>query len=157
MNKENPLIDADFVIEKFEGKGAWHFVQLPEIAMNKEARFGWVRVKGDVEGYELKQYNLMPMGNGRLFLPLKAQMRKAIKKQVGDTVHVRLYLDNSPYKVPEEIVACLEVEPKALRVFLQLSESQQKKNIDWIYEAKQESTKEKRIVEMIEQLITNPK
>jgi hypothetical protein len=153
MPTPSPLIDAHYVIEKFEGKGGWHFVQLPEIAMNKEARFGWVRVRGEVDGYELKQYNLMPMGNGKLFLPLKAQLRKAIKKQVGDSVHVKLFLDNSPYKIPDEIVACLEVEPKAYQAFLQLSDNQQKSYIDWIYEAKQEMTKEKRIIDLIEQLI----
>lgn len=153
MLKEQPIIDAKYIIEKFEGKGGWHFVQLPEIAMNKEARFGWVRVKGDVDGYELNQYNLMPMGNGKLFLPLKSQLRKAIKKHVGDTVHVKLYIDKSPYKIPEEIIACLAVEPKAYEMFLQLTDNQQKKYVDWIYEAKQESTKEKRIIELIEQLI----
>lgn len=40
------------------------------------------------------------MGNGKLFLPVKAEIRKKIKKAEGDKVHVILYPDNEPLEVP---------------------------------------------------------
>ncbi|KAA6311675.1 hypothetical protein EZS27_037243, partial [termite gut metagenome] len=42
-----------------------------------------VKVKGSIDGFEFKNYHLLPTvkGNGRLFLAIKAEIRKAIKKQ----------------------------------------------------------------------------
>ncbi|KAA6314725.1 hypothetical protein EZS27_034704, partial [termite gut metagenome] len=63
---------------------------------------GWVKVKGSIDGFEFKNYHLLPTvkGNGRLFLAIKAEIRKAIKKQAGDSVHIILYPDNEPLKIP---------------------------------------------------------
>ena len=55
--------------------------------------FGWVKVRGFIDEFELKQYKLMPMGAGKLFLPVNAAIRKKIKKQAGDTVKIVLYPD----------------------------------------------------------------
>jgi hypothetical protein len=77
---ETPLVNGDYLLQKFPGKGGWTYAAIPEILQNKKNPFGWVKVKGSVDGYELKQYKLMPMGEGRLFLPVKAAIRKKIKK-----------------------------------------------------------------------------
>ena len=78
------LVNKTYLLEKFQGKGAWTFAQIPEILQDKNAPFGWVRVRGTIDGFEIKGYHLMPMGNGKLFLPVKAEIRKKIKKQSGD-------------------------------------------------------------------------
>ena len=67
-----------------------------------------------IDGYELKQYKLMPMGDKRLFLPVKAAIRKKIKKEVGDYVHIILYADETPTEIPEEIMECFSFEDSAL-------------------------------------------
>jgi hypothetical protein len=85
------LIDAVLPVQKFEGKGGWTYVALPTVAQNPRNPFGWLQVKGSIDSYQLSRYKLMPMGNGHLFLPLKAELRKQIKKQVGDSVHVQLF------------------------------------------------------------------
>jgi hypothetical protein len=59
----------------------------------------------------------MPMGNGKLFLPVKASIRKKIKKQEGDWIKVILFPDNDPLPVPSELQECLIDEPKAEKVF----------------------------------------
>ncbi len=41
------------------------------------------------------------MGDGKMFLPVKAEIRKKIKKEAGDWVHVLLYTDNEPLEVPQ--------------------------------------------------------
>lgn len=79
-----PLTDKAYLLEKFPGKGGWTYAAIPEIAPDKHAHFGWVRVKGTIDGYKIKGFHLMPMGNGKLFLPVKSEIRKKIKKQAGD-------------------------------------------------------------------------
>ncbi len=153
MEKETPLVNSNYLLKKFPGKGGWTYAEIPEILQNKNNPFGWVKVKGSIDGFELNQYKLMPMGNGKLFLPVKAAIRKKIGKQEGDMVHIILYADESNLEIPEEIMECFNNEPKEiLENFLAFPEGQQKAYIDWIYEAKTEETKARRIVEMIERV-----
>ena len=95
----------------------------------------------------------MPMGNGRLFLPIKAAIRKEIGKKEGDWVRITLYADESPLEIPEELTVCLLDEPEAYNKFLLLTEGKQKMAIDWIYSAKKEETKVQRIAKTIENLL----
>lgn len=151
--KEEPLVDADCVLKKFEGKGGWTYVEVPEFSPDKKTPFGWVTVKGSIDGFELKQYKLMPMGNNQLFLPVKAQIRKTIGKEVGDTVHIVLYPDHSRVSIPEEIIACLEQEDdQVYATFKAFTDSEKKAYLDWIYAAKTDETITDRIVKMMERL-----
>jgi len=99
----------------------------------------------------------MPMGNGKLFLPVRAEIRKAIGKTEGDTIHVILYADNSLIEIPEEFLLCLEDEPPAKQFFFKLTESEQSFYVKWIEDAKQEATKTKRIAESITRLMKKEK
>jgi len=99
----------------------------------------------------------MPMGNGKLFLPVKAEIRKKIKKQEGDTVHIVLYPDDEPMEIPEEFAICLKDEPAADKFFQSLSESEQKFYIEWIYGAKKEETKINRMAKAINRLANHLK
>ncbi|WP_020532158.1 YdeI/OmpD-associated family protein [Flexithrix dorotheae] len=156
MKTETPLVDSEYLLEKFPGKGGWTYAAIPEIAQNKNNPFGWVKVRGFVDEFELKQYKLMPMGNGKLFLPVKAQIRRKIKKEAGDLVKVVLYSDESPLEIPTEIIECFKNEPqKIYETFLSFTEGEQKTYIDWIYEAKTEDTKADRIVKMMDRLQRN--
>lgn len=94
----------------------------------------------------------MPMGNGQLFLPVKAEIRKKIKKQAGDYVTVILYLDDTPVELPEELKLCLQNEPNAYETFCSYTDGEQKAFIDWIYSAKKEETKVERIVKTLKKL-----
>ncbi|MCB0847025.1 MAG: YdeI/OmpD-associated family protein, partial [Bacteroidetes bacterium] len=95
----------------------------------------------------------MPMGEGRLFLPVKAAIRKKIKKEKGDSVHIILYLDENPLEIPEEIIECFKTESQSVyETFLSFSEGERKTYLDWIYDAKTDETKTQRIVTMMERL-----
>ncbi len=147
------LVNGQYLLQQFPGKGGWTYAAIPEIAQNKNNPFGWVKVKGSIDGYELKHYKLMPMGEGRLFLPVKAAIRKVIKKEAGDFVNIVLALDESPIEIPEEIIECFKNEPQRVyESFLNLTEGQQKTYIDWIYEAKTDETKVERITKMMKEL-----
>lgn len=157
MIKETPLVDKKYVVEKFQGKGGWTFVRIPEIVQQKKTAFGWLRVRGTIDDVEIKNYNLQSMGNGCLFLPLKAGIRKKINKKEGDVVRVVLYADPYPTKLPQELKLCLLDEPGAYESFLHYSSGAQQSAIEWIYSAKTDAIKVERIAKMIEGIVSrNP-
>ena len=145
-----PLFNKKCKLEKFHGKGGWTYARLTGL-VRKNAE--WKKVKGTVEGYEIRKYHLMPMGEGKLFLPLNATIRKQIKKGEGDTVHIILYPDNEPLEVPEEMLWCMQDEPKALAFFNSITESEKMFYIKWIYSAKREETKVDRLAKTIDRLV----
>ena len=155
MNK--PLVNKKVRLQKYPGKGGWVYTVIKEITPDKRAKFGWVQVSGTIDGFEIKRYKLMPMKEGGMFFPVRAEIRKAIGKQEGDTVHIILYADNSSIEIPQEFLLCLEDEPAAKQFFFKLTESEQSFYIKWIYEAKQEATKTKRIAESITRLLKKEK
>jgi len=147
-----PLVNKKIKLEKFPGKGGWTFARIPEVMQDKKKPFGWVKVFGTIDGYEIKKYSLMPMGDGTLFLAVRAEIRKKINKKQGDMIHVVLYPDNAPLEVPVEMMMCLKDEPRALKFFNSITESEQKHYINWIYSAKKVETKVSRMVETINRL-----
>ncbi|MBK6265796.1 DUF1905 domain-containing protein [Marivirga sp. S37H4] len=152
MGDQKPLVNKEYLLEKFPGKGGWTFARIPEILQNENAPFGWVRIRGTIDSFEIKNYNLQPMGNGQLFLPVKAEIRKKISKQAGDIVHVILYADNLPTEIPEELKLCLLDESMAFETFMSYTHGEQKALIEWIYSAKTDKTKVERITKTLEKL-----
>ena len=144
-----PLVDKDYLLEKFPGKGGWTFAAVPEILQDKHAHFGWVRVKGSIDGIPFDKYHLMPMGNGQLFLPVKAAIRKKIKKEAGDYVRVILFADNEKPVIPDYLIECLKNEPNAYKYFQNLSDEEQIAIIKYIESVKLQSTKADRIAKLI--------
>ena len=149
---ETPLVNKEYLLKKMTAKGGWTYTLIPEIPPDKHAWFNWVQVRGTIDGYPIKQYKLMSAGNGSLFLPVKASIRKKIKKEEGDWVHIILYRDDSPVEIPDEFLVCLLDAPKAHTFFETLSDSNKKYYIDWILEAKQLETKVNRMAKTIERL-----
>lgn len=154
---EKPLVNNEYLLEKSPGKGGWTFAVIPEILQDKKVPFGWVTVRGSIDDYEFKNHKLMPMGNGKLFLPLKAAVRKKIKKEAGDYIKVILYKDDSLIEIPAELELCLKDEPLAYETFIQLKNGEQKAFIDWIYSAKKDQTKADRIATTINTIIKEEK
>lgn len=152
---EKPLVNKKEQLQKFPGKGGWTFVAIPEVLQDKTSPFGWVTVKGSIDDYAIKNYKLQPMGNGKLFLPVKAQIRKIIQKQAGDFVQVILYKEDAPIEIPSELKSCLLDEPNAYEKFTAYTQGQQKEFIDWIYAAKKVETKVARIVIVINKVFKN--
>jgi len=147
-----PLVNKKYLLEKFPGKSGWTYTEIPEILPDKKSPFSWVKVKGSIDGFEISKYHLMPSGKGTLMLSVKSEIRKKIKKQAGDFVHVILYPDNEPLGVPEELLLCLQEDTEALQFFSSLNESERYNYVKWIYSAKTDQTKVNRIVKTIVRL-----
>jgi len=149
---QKPLVNKKYLLERFPQKGGWTYVIISEIIKTHKVPFGLVRVRGFIDDYEIKGYNLMPLKNGNLFLPVKAAIRKVIGKKEGDFIQVILYADNLPTEIPEELQLCFSDDPKTYKTFLSYTNTEQKAFIDWIYAAKKEETKIERIASTITKL-----
>ena len=154
---EKPLVNKTYLLEKFPCKMGWTYTEIPEILPDKKSPFSWVKVKGSIDGFEINKYHLMPSGKGTLMLSVKSEIRKKIKKQAGDYVHVILYPDNDPLEIPEELLTCLQDDTEALKFFNSLNENEQYNYVKWIYSAKTDQTKVDRIAKTLDRLVKNKK
>ena len=148
---EQPIFNDECVLKKHSGKGAWTFVMMPSNPELPKKKNNTVRVRGFIDDYELKDFNMWAMKEGN-FIAVKAEIRKKIGKEEGDTVKMILYLDEAESVIPEDFLVCLREEPKVYKYFEKLPEKRKKEITDWIFSAKTEDEKIMRIGKTLEKL-----
>ncbi|MCW5908003.1 MAG: DUF1905 domain-containing protein [Chitinophagales bacterium] len=152
------MLSFKTTIQKFDSKGektGWTYIEIEE-AIAQQLKPGnkqSFRVKGKLDSLAIKQVALIPIGEGNFIMPLNADMRKKLGKRKGAELTVQLMLDETPFQFSEDMMACLEDEPKAMEAFKKLSGSEQKYFSKWIESAKTEPTKAKRITQTVNAML----
>jgi hypothetical protein len=137
--------------EKQGEKTGWFYIHIPanianEIKPNTRTSF---RVRGKLDAFPIEQVALLPMGEGDFILPVNGAMRKGIRKGEGAMLEVTLEFDTNEFKISEDLLVCLEDEPKALEKFNSLAPGHQRYFSNWIEGVKNVEIKSKRISQAV--------
>ena len=132
-------------------KTGWSYIRIPA-ALAEKLMSGVrksFRVKGRLDEHAIEKVALLPMGEGDFIMPLKANVRKTLRKQKGDSLRVELEVDKAVIKPPKDLMECLADEPEALAYFKTLPKSHQNYFGNWVREAKTEGTRTKRLASVV--------
>lgn len=136
-------------------KTGWSYIKIPaalahQLKPDNKRSF---RVKGRLDDHAISGVALLPMGEGDFIMALKADVRKALRKQKGDSLTVQLEIDNKKIEPPEDLLDCLADEPKAIEFFKSLPKSHQNYFGNWIKSAKTDGTRAKRIARVVDAML----
>ncbi|RZA02932.1 MAG: DUF1905 domain-containing protein [Sphingobacteriaceae bacterium] len=153
------MVQFNAVILQFGEMGektGWRYIEVSaEIAQQlKPGNKKSFRVRGKVDNYQLNGFALMPMGEGKFIMPLKAEIRKAIRKDAGAMISISLEEDvDYKVEIPEDLKECFEFDPEAGEFFNSLAKSHRDYFIKWIESAKTSETRNKRIVNTVNAML----
>lgn len=88
-----PIVDnQELELQYKEGFGAWTYhLRIPGTA-GIGGRWGFLKVSGTIDDYEIKNINLAPRRNEDYIISINKKIRDSIGKSGGDMVTVTLYL-----------------------------------------------------------------
>lgn len=153
------MIEFNAIVLKFGEQGektGWSYIEIPaDLAQQlKPGNKISFRVKGMLDSLPVSGMALMPMGDGNFIMALKADVRKALRKNKGAMLHARLEEDTVfKIEMPDDLKECFDFEPDAFDFYNTLPKSHRDYFIKWINDAKTNETRAKRIVNTINAML----
>jgi len=153
------MIEFNTTILQFKEQGektGWSYIEVPaDIAQQlKPGNKKSFRIKGMLDSLVIAGMALMPMGDGNFILALKADVRKALRKNAGTMLSVKLEEDKD-YKVevPADLQECFDFDAEAFEQFNSLAKSHRDYFVKWIDSAKTNETRAKRIINTVNAML----
>lgn len=142
------------VLERFEGKGGWHYVSFPYNVAEEFGKRVSVRVQCTFNGLAVDR-SLMPKGDGTHMLVLSTDMRRKAGLRVGNRVDVTVILHDEPDKVdlPEEMQLGFDMAPEAFDAWNELPVNLRRGLCDYVNTGKRAETREQRAGMLIQRLV----
>ncbi|MEN8615165.1 YdeI/OmpD-associated family protein [Dehalogenimonas sp. THU2] len=111
-----------------------------------------VAVKGTFDGVEYRG-TIKPMTGGHV-IGVNAEIRKALGKHTGDTIHVIMEKDTEQrtVEIPADLLTALDNNPAAHDYFNKLPYSHRNEYVENIIEAKKPETRTRRVEKMVNDL-----
>lgn len=146
------------LIEKPDDDMDTAYVSIPFDVNEVYGTRGQVKVKALFDNHAYRG-SLVNMGTGCHVIILRKDVRQAIGKQVGDKVKVEITKDTDErvVDIPEDLEFLLSKKPKARSAFDALSFTNKKEYVGWINDAKKADTREKRLTDTVQKLLSGKK
>ena len=90
---ENQVLELQYK----RGYGAWTYHLVIPNTADIPGKWGYLKVSGLIDDYELEEMNLAPRKNQDKIISINKAIRSALGKSGGDTVTVTLYLHTQDY------------------------------------------------------------
>ena len=147
------ILKDTFLLEKWPGKGGWTYALLPIEKNAIKSAFGWIKVNGSIDNFAFTDHKLMSLASGKLFFPVKAEIRKKIGKEAGDYVVISIYGEAEVQETEDDILQCFMDEPKAYQSFLKKTDEEKQAILAAIRSAKNIDIKTDLIIKSINTLL----
>jgi uncharacterized protein YdeI (YjbR/CyaY-like superfamily) len=142
-------------LERMQSNLGWVIIRIPFDVPKVWGVRGRLRVKGEINGFAFRT-SLFPTGKGYHFLLVNKRMQVGAQARPGDTAHFQLEPDLEIRKatLPPELKHALSEDRSLLRWFDTLSYSIRKWIADWITQPKSAESRERRALQIAEQLLS---
>jgi hypothetical protein len=146
------LKNQKLILQHAPGKGAWTYHLVIPGTKDIRGKWGFMKVSGTIDGYEIKDLNLAPLTGQDKRISINGEIRKSIGKSGGDEVTVTLYktTDNRLLQA-SDVKDCFK-DADVYKKFTSLNEEEQKQTIEKILSEEDEQKQEKRINAVIGRL-----
>lgn len=142
--------EFDSELKRLEGKIKWCVFYFPYSTAEEFGIKGNIPVQITVDGHPF-EHTLLPSKNGH-YLVYNAFIKKAVGKELGDSVHVTLEQDTKKrkYVIPAQYEKILK-DAGVLEAFLKQPDYSQREQINYIEVAKKPETKTNRMNALLKQ------
>lgn len=142
------------ILQYVPGKGAWTYHLVLPGTKDIKGKWGFIKVSGTIDGYEIKDLNLAPITGADKRISVNKEIREAIGKGGGDEVIVTMYKTSDNRLTHEnEVKECFK-DSDVYKDFTSLSQDEQEYILEDILSQHDEHSQEKKIIMHVKKLLS---